>query len=207
MTAEANIEVRYLEPIELDAEPLPQEFSRSRLRRTLLLLLAVVGVVIALLLLLPGLSSLRNTFEGAKPGWILLGAFLELLSCAAYVLVFRAVFCRRMSWRTSAEIGLSEQATNSLLSVGGAGGLVLGAWILRRGGVPAGQIARRTGAFFLVTSLANVRFLALGGIAPATGLLARPSGLLLGIVPAPVGIGAIGPAGMAGARGARAGGG
>src|SRR6266513_2613106 len=158
MTAEANIEVHYLEPIELDAEPLPQEFSRSRLRRTLLLLL-------------PGLSSLRNTFEGAKPSWIQLGAFLELLSCASYVLVFRAVFCRRMSWRTSTEIGLSELAANSVLSVGGAGGLALGAWILRRGGLAAGFIARRTVAFFLLTSLANVGFLVLGGLGLATGLL------------------------------------
>src|SRR5262245_29295985 len=157
----------------------------------MLLLAAIVVIVVALLALLPGLSSLRDAFAGAKPGWIVLGVVLELLSCASYVLVFRGVFCRRLSWRTSTEIGLSEQAANSLLSVGGAGGLVLGAWILRRGGVPGGQIARRTVAFFLITSLANVGFLALGGIALATGLADGPSNVLLGIVPALVGIGAI----------------
>ena len=108
-----------------------------------------------LVLLLPGLSSLRESFSGAEPAWIALAAVLELLSCAAYVLVFRAVFCRKTSWRTSTEIGLSEQAANSLLSVGGAGGLALGAWILRRGGVPGDHIARRTVAFFLLTSLAT----------------------------------------------------
>ena len=32
-------------------------------------------------------------------------------SCLGYVLAFRGVFCRRMSWRTSTEIGLSELAT------------------------------------------------------------------------------------------------
>ena len=96
-----------------------------------------------------------------------------------------------MRWRTSAEIGLSEQAANSLLSVGGAGGLALGAWILRRGGVPGGEIARRTVAFFLLTSLANVGFLALGGIALLSGAVSGPSNPLLGIVPALVGIGAI----------------
>jgi uncharacterized membrane protein YbhN (UPF0104 family) len=69
---------------------------------------------------------------------------------------------------------------------------VLGAWILRRGGVPGGQIARRTVAFFLLTSLANVGFLALGGLALATGVLSGPSDRwLLGVVPALVGIGAI----------------
>jgi uncharacterized membrane protein YbhN (UPF0104 family) len=197
-TEPPKITAVYPDPVAVDAEPLPQEFSESRLRRSLVVLAAVAVGVVVLLALLPGLGSLRQSFEGAKPGWLALGAFIELLSCASYVLVFRAVFCRQMSWRTSTEIGLSEQAANSLLSVGGAGGLVLGAWILRRGGVPAGQIARRTVAFFLVTSLANVGFLAVGGIALATGLLAGPPDLLLGIVPALVGIGAIVLALMAG---------
>jgi uncharacterized membrane protein YbhN (UPF0104 family) len=89
-----------------------------------------------------------------------------------------------MSWRTSTEIGLSELAANSLLSVGGAGGLALGAWILRRGGLPADYIARRTVAFFLITSLASVSFLALGGVALATGLLNGEPDFLLGLLPA-----------------------
>jgi uncharacterized membrane protein YbhN (UPF0104 family) len=89
-----------------------------------------------------------------------------------------------MSWRTSTEIGLSELAANSILSVGGAGGLALGAWILRRGGVAVGHIARRTVAFFLLTSLANVGFLTLGGIALATGALSGAPSALYGIVPA-----------------------
>ena len=76
-----------------------------------------------------------------------------------------------MSWRTSTEIGLSELAANSVFSIGGAGGLALGAWILRRGGLPAAYIARRTVAFFLLTSLANVGFLALGGTLLAIGIL------------------------------------
>ena len=96
-----------------------------------------------------------------------------------------------MSWRTSTEIGLSELAANSVLSVGGAGGLALGAWILRRGGLPAAFIAHRTVAFFLLTSLANVGFLALGGLALATGLLNGSPGLLLGLLPALAAIAAI----------------
>jgi uncharacterized membrane protein YbhN (UPF0104 family) len=157
------------------------------------LVLAVVAVaVVVLLAALPGLSSVRDGLKGAEPSWIVLAATLELLSCASYVLVFRGVFCRRLSWRTSTEIGLSEQAANSLLSVGGAGGLVLGAWILRRGGVPTGHIARRTVAFFLLTSAANVGLLAVGGFALAMGLVEGPSHhLLLGLVPGLVGIGAI----------------
>src|SRR5215208_3193467 len=142
MSARPTFTVEYLEPVE--AEPLPDEFSPSRLRRSLLLLAAVVLVLVAGLVLVPGLGSLRDKFTGAKPGWLALAALLELGSCACYVLAFRGVFCRRMSWRTSTEIGLSELAANSLFSIGGAGGLALGAWILRRGGMETGHIARRT---------------------------------------------------------------
>ena len=180
-----------IEPAGTAAEPMPDEFSRSRVRRSLLALGGSAAAVVVLLALLPGLSSLRAAFAGAEPGWLVLGAVLEALSCASYVIVFRFVFCARMRWRTSAEIGLSECAANSLLSVGGAGGLALGAWIMRRGGVPGGEIARRTVAFFLLTSLANFGFLALAGVAVATGLLSGPDNPLLGLVPALAGIGAI----------------
>ena len=184
MSERPSFTVEYLEPVEIDAEPLPDEFSPSRLRRSLLAFAVVVLVVVAAVVLVPGLSSLRSSFMGAQPGWLALAALLQLGSCAAYVLVFRGVFCRRMSWRTSTEIGLSELAANSVFSIGGAGGLALGAWILRRGGLAADFIARRTVAFFLLTSLANVGFLALGGVALASGILAGSPSLLLGLIPA-----------------------
>jgi uncharacterized membrane protein YbhN (UPF0104 family) len=61
-----------------------------------------------------------------------------------------------MSWRFSYQIGMAEQAANSVLSVSGAGGLALGVWALRRGGMSTEHIGRRTVAFFFLTSLANV---------------------------------------------------
>ena len=183
MSAKPTLTVEYLEP-DVDAEPLPDEFSPSTLRRSLLIIGAIVLVTVALIVLVPGLASLRDRFAGARPGWLVLAAVLQLGSCLGYVLVFRGVFCRRMSWRTSTEIGLSELAANSVLSVGGAGGLALGAWILRRGGLENEYIARRTVAFFLLTSLANVGFLALGGIGLATGLLGDSPSFLLGLIPA-----------------------
>ena len=191
MSKRPSFTVEYIEPVVIEAEPLPDEFSGSRLKRSLLTVGAIVVVVVALIVLVPGLSSLRERFNGAEPEWLAFAAVLQLCSCACYVLVFRGVFCRHMSWRTSSEIGLSELAANSLFSVGGAGGLALGAWILRRGGLPASYIARRTVAFFLLTSLANVGFLALGGIGLLTGILNGSPGLLLGLIPAVAGVAAI----------------
>src|SRR3954466_8062938 len=184
-------EVTYIELPMAPAEPLPEEFSTSRLKRSLLVLAGIVLVVVALIVLVPGLGSLRDRFAGAQPEWIAVAALLQLGSCAGYVLVFRGVFCRRMSWRTSTEIGLSELAANSVLSIGGAGGLALGAWILRRGGLPTAFIARRTVAFFLLTSLVNVTFLTIGGAALATGLLNGSPGVVFGLVPALAGVAAI----------------
>jgi uncharacterized membrane protein YbhN (UPF0104 family) len=191
MSERPSFTVEYLEPVELDAEPLPDEFSPSRLRRSLAVLSAVVLVVAAVIVLVPGLASLRSRLMGAQPEWLVLAVLLQLGSCAGYVLVFRGVFCRHMSWRTSSEIGLSELAANSVFSVGGAGGLALGAWILRRGGLPGSFIAQRTVAFFLLTSLANVSFLAIGGAALATGLLHGSPGVVFGLVPAVAGLAAI----------------
>src|SRR3954451_2510141 len=192
MSTRPSFQVEYIEPATIDAEPLPDEFSASRLRRSLLFLAAVAIVVAAVIVLIPGLASLRDRFSGGRPGWLLVAALLELASCLSYVVVFRGVFCREMSWRTSAEIGFSELGANSVFSVGGAGGLALGAWILRRGGVPAPYIARRTVAFFLLTSLANVSFLLLGGLALGSGLLHGSPEHAMGLIPAAAGAAAIG---------------
>ncbi|HEY6887716.1 MAG TPA: lysylphosphatidylglycerol synthase domain-containing protein [Solirubrobacter sp.] len=191
--------MEYLEPSPgIEAEPLPDEFSSSRLRRSLLILGAIVLVVIAVIVLVPGLSSLRSRFNGASVGWLVFAAVLQLASCFSYVLVFRGVFCSKMSWRTSTEIGLSELAANSVLSVGGAGGLALGAWILRRGGLPTSFIARRTVAFFLITSFANTAFLVLGGIGLATHVFPGSPSWVLGAIPAAAALAVIGGALAAG---------
>ena len=141
MSARPGVTVEYLEPVEIEAEPLPDDFAPSRLRRSLLVLAAVVLVVAAAVVLLPGLASLRSRFMGAEFGWLALAVVLQLGSCAAYVVVFRAVFCRRMSWLTSTEIGLSE-LRGELAPLGRAErvGLALGASeSLRRGGLVRGR--------------------------------------------------------------------
>lgn len=173
------------------AEPMPEEFSSRRLGRAALILAAVGAAVVVVVVLLPGLGSLRSTFSDARPEWLAVAAGLELLSCLSYVLVFRGTFCRRMRWLTSYEIATAELGANSLLSVGGVGGLALGAWILRRGGVPGPQIARRTVAFFMLTSLANVGALVIAGIGLWAGGLSGASSPALTLVPAAIGVAAI----------------
>ena len=148
---------------------MPEELSTTHLR-TRLLQLAVLIVVVALAIwLTPGLGSLRRRLGHADPAWLVVAAVAELLSALSYVVVFRYVFCARMSWRLSYRIGMAEQAANSLLPAGGAGGLALGAWALSKGGMKAEHIARRTVAFFILTSLPNFVTLILFAIGCAIG--------------------------------------
>jgi uncharacterized membrane protein YbhN (UPF0104 family) len=140
---------------------MPETLSPRRIGRRLIQLAAVVAVVALVIVLGPGLGTLRQRISHATPGWLVAGVALEVLSALAYVVIFRAVFCPRMRWRMSYQIGMAEQGANSVLSVSGAGGLALGAWALRRGGMTVEFIARRTVAFFFLTSLANVAGVAL----------------------------------------------
>jgi hypothetical protein len=135
---------------------MPDELSpRHRWRR--LLEFAAVGVVIGIVVLTgPGLGQLRSEVAHASPGWLIAGVGLEVLSALSYVVIFRTVFCAHMPWRLSYQIGMSEQAANSVLSVSGTGGLALGAWALRRHGMSVENIGRKSVAFFFLTSLANV---------------------------------------------------
>jgi uncharacterized membrane protein YbhN (UPF0104 family) len=172
----------------LGGEPMPDELSWPRLARRLAILVLVLGAVVAVVALLPGLGSLRGRFSRADSTWLVVAAALQLGSCLSYIVAFRQVFCRQMRWRVSYEIGMAELATNSLLSVGGAGGLALGAWILRRGGMAGAHVARRTVAFFLLTSLANITAVIVAGLGLGTGILHGSGSRLMGLIPAGVGI-------------------
>ena len=151
--------------------PMPEALNPTRVRRRLLELAAVVVVVAVIVLTGPGLGAVRDRVQHASPGWLVAGVGLEVLSTLCYVVIFRAVFCPRMSWRLSYQIGMSEQGANSVLSVSGAGGLALGAWALHRGGMSSEEIGRKSVAFFVLTSLANVAAVVVLAAMYAGGLL------------------------------------
>jgi len=149
------------------------DIDRKRLRRRILGLVALGVVVVIVVLTGPGLGHLRRDVEHASVGWLILGVGLETLSALSYVVIFRAVFCPRMRWRLSYQFGMSEQGANSLLSVSGAGGLALGAWALKRGGMNGEQIGRKSVALFFLTSLPNVAGVIVFAALYATGVLAH----------------------------------
>ena len=150
---------------------MPAEFQPSRLRRRVAIVVGSLGILMLVALLTPGLDDVRSALEHAAPGWIVVAIALEVASCLSYVLIFRPVFCDRMPWRRSMQIGLAEVATGSIIPASGAGGLALGAWVLHRGGMPAERIARRSVAFFLIKSSVNFVAVAVIGTVWALGLI------------------------------------
>lgn len=162
----------------------PPELGAAHVRRRLLLLAAIAVAIVAVITLVPGLASLRSRFADGDPLWLSVGAVLKVLSGVGYVAAFRSIFCRRMRWSVSTEIGFAELGANAVLPVGGAGGLALGAWALRRGGMDAGRIARRSVAFFFLTSVPNVLGVIVLGIALAAGVLPGRASLALTLGPA-----------------------
>lgn len=182
---------------------MPARLSPHSVRSRVLFALGLVLVVVVVVTLLPGLGELRSRLSHASPTWLSLGVVLKVLSGLGYVAVFRMVFCRRMSWRVSYRVGMSELGANALFPTGGAGGLALGAWALRRGGMSARDIARRTVAFFLLTSVPNVVGVVLVGLGLAAGVLPGDSNLALTLIPAIVAALAIGGALLTGRAAAR----
>ena len=163
---------------------LPAELDLRRLRRRAALIAALLVLVTAVVVLAPGLDALRAAFSRAAPGWVGAALALEALSCMSYVLMFRPVFCRRMTWRRTWQIGWSELAMGSIVPASGAGGLALGAWVLKQAGMDTDRIARRSVAFFLIKSSVNFAAVALLGALLAMGLLGPELPLWLTALPA-----------------------
>jgi glycosyltransferase 2 family protein len=163
--AERQLEVEYIEP-----EPLPREFDPRRLARRAAVAVGLLCVLGLIAWLAPGLGQVRSLIGQADPAWLVLAVGLEVASSLSYVAMFRPVFCRRMSWRSSAEIGLSELAVGSIVPASGAGGIALGAWILSRFGMPGATIARRSVAFLLIKSSVNFVAVAVIGLLMLAGV-------------------------------------
>jgi uncharacterized membrane protein YbhN (UPF0104 family) len=156
------VEERAAGPIDADdarvaAEPRPPALEISG--RSLLLLggflLASLAALYFLLPKLAGLDETWNRIERGDPLWLTTGVVFTGGMFLGYVGMFRGIFVRagtqKLGWRESYQITMASLAATRLFAAGGAGGLVLMAWALRRAGMRARTVADKTIAFLVLT--------------------------------------------------------
>ena len=161
--------------------------------RNLLVLGAFLAASIAALYyLLPQVAGLEDTWhriEDGSPYWLFLAVLFTFGMFGGYVLMFRGVFVRapggeRIGWRGSYQITMAGLAASRIFAAGGAGGLVLTAWALRRAGMRRRLVADKTLSFLILTYFPYVAALIWCGLGLRLGLFRGDAPFGLTVVPA-----------------------
>jgi uncharacterized protein (TIRG00374 family) len=166
-------------------------------RRLLLVVGFLIVAIVALYYLGPRLAGLEQTWhriERGDPYWLLLALAFTVGSFAGYVGLFRGVFIRggtRLGWRESYQITMSGMMAARLFAAGGAGGIVLTAWALRRAGMSARQVADKSVSFLVLTYAVYAVALLVFGLGLSSHLLPGPAPFAVTVLPALIGAAAV----------------
>ena len=142
------------------------EFSR---RKIVAFIAFLTLAIVALYVLLPQVAGLEETWgliEDGDPYWLVVGLIFTVGSFAGYVSLFRGVFLRRDSgigWRESYQITMAGLAATRLFAAGGAGGIVLTAWALRKAGLGRREVADGSISFLALTYVVYMSALVIFG--------------------------------------------
>jgi uncharacterized protein (TIRG00374 family) len=148
--------------------------------------------IAALYFLLPqiaGLDDTWNRISDGRPEWTIAALLLTFGMFGGYVAMFRGVFLRtgsRIGWRASYQITMAGLAASRLFAAGGAGGLVLTAWALRRSGMRKRTVADKTISFLVLTYLPYAVAVVVCGFGLHWGLFEGEDPFSLTFVPAVV---------------------
>jgi uncharacterized protein (TIRG00374 family) len=154
-------------------------------------LLASLAALYFLLPQLTGLDDTWNRIGDGRPEWTAAALLLTFGMFGGYVAMFRGVFVRagsRIGWAASYQITMAGLAASRLFAAGGAGGLVLTAWALRRSGMRKRTVADKTISFLVLTYLPYAAAVVVCGFGLHWGLFRGEDPFSLTFVPAVVGV-------------------
>jgi uncharacterized membrane protein YbhN (UPF0104 family) len=162
-------------------------------------LLASLAALYFLLPQLAGLDDTWNRINEGRPEWTAAALFLTVGMFAGYVAMFRGVFLRagpgasagpsaRIGWAASYQITMAGLAASRLFAAGGAGGLVLTAWALRRSGMRRRTVADKTISFLVLTYLPYAVAVVVCGFGLHWSLFSGEDPFSLTFVPAVAGV-------------------
>ena len=184
------------------APPEPPDIEEHEERPALTItprsIIALVGFLllslVALYFLVPQLAGLDDTWkriEDGRPAWTFAALVLTFGMFCGYVALFRGVFVRagsRIGWAASYQITMAGLAASRLFAAGGAGGLVLTAWALRRSGMRKRTVADKTISFLVLTYLPYVFAVIVCGLGLHFSIFEGENPVSLTLVPAIVGL-------------------
>ena len=179
------------EPVE-EQDDLDEAMPRIHVTRKHVLLFALLGIstIAFAYFVLPQLSDLGEKGKDIGQGdpWWLAGAlFFTIASFGGYVAMFRGVFINnssRIDLAASYQITMAGLAATRLFAAGGAGGIALTAWALRRAGMDRRKVADKTLAFLILTYAVYFAALVICGFGLFWGVLSGPAPFGITVVPA-----------------------
>jgi uncharacterized protein (TIRG00374 family) len=198
--AAADYDELAAEAIEDEAEDFEErgkELLRDR-RRIAGLVAAVVLLVVAIYVILPKVVGLNDVFgrlSDATWYWVVIAAAFNALSFGAYTVLFRGVLGgreddlvhRRLDLRASYQITMAGFVATTIFSAGGAGGIALTYWALRKAGMSRRRAACRMVAFLVLLYSVYLLALLIFGVLLRTGVLSGDNPAGGTIVPAAIG--------------------
>ena len=154
----------------------------------------VVSALAFLYFVLPQLADLKDSGKRVGEGnrwWLAAAFFFTLASFGGYVMMFQGIFVRagsRVDWRASYQITMAGLAATRLFAAGGAGGIALTAWALRRSGMAPRKVADKTLAFLILTYAVYMAALVVCGFGLYFDLIPGPAPFGITVVPAIFGL-------------------
>ena len=151
---------------------------------------AVVLLTVAIYVVFPrivGLEGALDRMDDGDPVWIGIGIAFNVVAFGAYVALFRGVVGEKVIHLTVSEsyqITMAGLAATRLFSAGGAGGILLTYWALRKAGMERRQSACRMIAFLVVLYSVYLVALVVFGVLLRTGVLNGDDPLSGTVVPA-----------------------
>jgi uncharacterized protein (TIRG00374 family) len=162
--------------------------DRKRLIQTAVIVVVLIAGIYLLLPNVVGLEDALAKLDKADWTWITVAVAFNFLAFASYVALFRGVVGEsvRLRWSESYQITMAGLAATRLFSAGGAGGIVLTYWALRKAGMPRRESACRMVAFLVLLYAVYMLTLIVDGILLRSGVINgnNPPGLT--IVPAAI---------------------
>ncbi len=173
---------------EIAAEAEPSFFTNPK--RLIQTMVAVVLLFVAIYVLIPRLFDLQDAIDKigeGDPVWIAVGIVFCVLMFAAYTALFRGVVGEKvihLEWGESYQITMAGLAATRLFSAGGAGGILLTYWALRKAGMERRQSVCRMVAFLVVLYSVYMAALVIFGILLRTHVLSGEAPLSGTLIPA-----------------------